>query len=43
MGKLKPHIHYRVCGESGWMGRIQTTFVEEKIDGLDNFEMPLNI
>jgi uncharacterized membrane protein YuzA (DUF378 family) len=43
MGKLKPHVHYRVCGESGWMGRIQTTFVEEKIDGLDNFEIPLNI
>lgn len=26
-GLLAPHVHYRVCGESGWMGRIHTTFV----------------
>ena len=26
-GLLAPHIHYRVCGEAGWMGRIHTTFV----------------
>jgi len=23
-GKLEPHVHYRVCGASGWMGRVQT-------------------
>ena len=26
-GLLEPHIHYRVCGEAGWMGRIHTAFV----------------
>lgn len=26
-GRLDPHVHYRVCGESGWMGRIQTVKV----------------
>lgn len=26
-GLLAPHVHYRVCGEAGWMGRIHTTFV----------------
>lgn len=23
-GKLEPHVHYRVCGASGWMGRVHT-------------------
>ena len=23
-GKLDPHIHYRVCGEAGWLGRINS-------------------
>ena len=23
-GKLEPHVHYRVCGEAGWLGRINT-------------------
>lgn len=26
-GLLQPHVHYRVCGEAGWMGRIHTAFV----------------
>jgi uncharacterized membrane protein YuzA (DUF378 family) len=26
-GKLNPHVHYRVCGEAGWMGRINTVFL----------------
>lgn len=26
-GRLDPHVHYRVCGEAGWMGRIQTVKV----------------
>lgn len=29
-GKLDAHIHYRVCGKGGWMGRIQTVKVEER-------------
>ena len=27
MGKLESHIHYRVCGEAGFMGRVETTFL----------------
>ena len=27
MGKLDSHVHYRVCGESGFMGRVNTTYV----------------
>jgi uncharacterized membrane protein YuzA (DUF378 family) len=29
-GKLDAHIHYRVCGPMGWMGRIQTVKVKEQ-------------
>jgi uncharacterized membrane protein YuzA (DUF378 family) len=28
-GVLDPHIHYRVCEEAGWMGRIYTVPVNE--------------
>ena len=28
-GELQPHVHYRVCGEAGWMGKIQTTFLNQ--------------
>jgi uncharacterized membrane protein YuzA (DUF378 family) len=27
LGKLDSHVHYRVCGESGFMGRVQTAFI----------------
>jgi uncharacterized membrane protein YuzA (DUF378 family) len=27
MGKLESHIHYRVCGDSGFMGRVSTTYL----------------
>lgn len=27
-GLLEPHIHYRVCEESGWLGRVMTVPVE---------------
>lgn len=27
-GLLEPHVHYRVCEESGWMGRVMTVPVE---------------
>lgn len=36
MGKLDSHVHYRVCGESGFMGRVQTASV--KPDGAEGFE-----
>lgn len=26
-GSLQPHIHYRVCGDAGWMGSIQTVSI----------------
>ncbi len=29
-GKLDTHIHYRVCGPVGWMGRIQTVKIKEQ-------------
>jgi uncharacterized membrane protein YuzA (DUF378 family) len=35
-GQLEPHIHYRVCGQDGWMDRIQTTFVNSKIEGFES-------
>lgn len=25
-GKIESHVHYRVCGESGFMGRVQTVY-----------------
>jgi len=35
-GNLPPHVHYRVCGEAGWMGRINTVFLTE--NGPEGFE-----
>jgi uncharacterized membrane protein YuzA (DUF378 family) len=33
-GKLDTHIHYRVCGKAGWMGRVQTVKIgEQKVEG----------
>jgi uncharacterized membrane protein YuzA (DUF378 family) len=36
-GALQPHVHYRVCGEAGWMGKINTTFVNQpKVEGFED-------
>jgi uncharacterized membrane protein YuzA (DUF378 family) len=36
-GQLQPHIHYRVCGEAGWMGKINTVFVNQNnVEGFEN-------
>jgi uncharacterized membrane protein YuzA (DUF378 family) len=36
-GKLEQHIHYRVCGEAGWMGRIKTVFLSDnKVEGFES-------
>lgn len=36
-GQLKPHVHYRVCGEAGWMGRITTVFLDQdKVEGFED-------
>lgn len=35
-GRLAPHVHYRVCGEAGWMGPIKTVFVDQnKVEGFE--------
>jgi uncharacterized protein len=36
-GPLEPHVHYRVCGEAGWMGKINTTFLNQpKVEGFED-------
>jgi uncharacterized membrane protein YuzA (DUF378 family) len=33
-GRIDPHVHYRVCGEAGWLGRIQTVKVlSQNVEG----------
>jgi hypothetical protein len=30
-------VHYRVCGEAGWMGKINTVYVGEKsVEGFED-------
>ena len=37
MGKLESHVHYRVCGEAGFMGRVNTAFINhEGPEGLEH-------
>ena len=36
MGKLESHVHYRICGESGFMGRVNTSYINH--DGPEGFE-----
>jgi len=31
MGKLDTHVHYRVCGESGFMERVNTVFLNKSV------------
>jgi hypothetical protein len=35
-GKIESHVHYRVCGDAGWMGSIQSAFINH--DGPEGFE-----
>ena len=28
-GQLEPHIHFRVCGEGGFLGRVKTVFLSD--------------
>jgi len=43
MGQLAPHVHYRVCGDAGWMGRIETAFLDkEKVDGFEDMKTDKN-
>lgn len=29
-GELKPHVHFRVVGENGWAGRVETYWMDSK-------------
>jgi uncharacterized membrane protein YuzA (DUF378 family) len=36
-GRLGPHVHYRVCGEAGWMGKINSVFLDQpKPEGFED-------
>lgn len=35
-GRLESHVHYRVCNEAGWMGRVNTVFLNSS--GPEGFE-----
>jgi len=42
-GKLEPHVHYRVCGEAGWMGKINTVFLNQNsIEGFEEHKTDKN-
>lgn len=35
-GELHPHVHYRVCGEAGWLGKVNTAFINQKpVEGFE--------
>lgn len=35
-GRLEPHIHFRICGADGMLGRIKTVFVSDgRVEGFD--------
>lgn len=40
-GLLEPHVHYRVCEESGWMGRVMTVPMEG-VPTVEPFSASLN-
>ena len=41
-GRLEPHVHYRVCGESGFMERVHTVFLnQQEPEGFENYRMNL--
>lgn len=33
-GRLEAHLHYRVCGEGGMLGRVETVFLTQTKDGM---------
>jgi hypothetical protein len=37
-GRLEPHIHFRICGETGILSRIKTVYVEDgRIEGFRDY------
>lgn len=44
MGKLEPHIHYRVCGEAGWMSSIKSVFLNKnEVEGFESKKLNKNL
>ena len=42
-GRLEPHVHYRVCGEAGWMGKINSVFLDQpKLEGFEDKKLDKN-
>lgn len=42
-GRLGPHVHYRACGEAGWMGKINTVFLNDKpVEGFEDKKLDKN-
>jgi uncharacterized membrane protein YuzA (DUF378 family) len=42
-GKLESHVHYRVCGEAGWMGKVQTAYLDHVVpEGFECHPMDKN-
>ena len=36
-GKLEPHVHFRICGDNGMMGRIKTVYLSDgRVEGFTN-------
>ena len=37
-GRLEPHIHFRICGDGGWMGQVKTVFLSDgHVEGFQTF------
>jgi uncharacterized membrane protein YuzA (DUF378 family) len=42
-GRLESHLHYRICEEAGWMGRIHTLFLNQSgPEGFENQQLDKN-
>lgn len=36
-GRIEPHVHFRICGDNGMVGRIKTVFVSDgHVEGFSN-------
>lgn len=37
-GRLEPHVHFRVCGQTGFVGRIKIVFLEDgRVEGFEGY------
>jgi hypothetical protein len=37
-GRLGSHVHYRVCGDPGWIGSVKTMMISDEPEGFQQFE-----